>query len=115
MTGGGTVDLAVQNVFSGTTTINGAGTTLLVNGSVGAVQVDAGTTLGGSGTVGDVNSIGGTIIPNDGKGPLQTGSLTLDSNSTFAPYSPDPTRSPPAQVSASGPVTLAGTLNASLA
>ncbi len=115
VTGGGTVDFAVQNVLSGTTTIDGAGTTLLVDGSVGAVQVDAGTTLGGSGTVGDVNSIGGTIIPNDGGGPLQTDSLTLDGASTFAPVLTGPNSVASGQVTASGPVTLAGTLNASVA
>src|SRR6202042_323213 len=96
-------------------TIDGAGTTLLVDGSLGAVQLDADTTLGGSGTVGDVNSTGGTIIPNDGGGPLQTGSLPLDSASTFAPVLTGPNSVASGQVSASGPVTLAGPLNASLA
>ena len=85
MSGGGTADLGVQNALVGTTTVSGAGTTLLVDGAVGAVQVNTGTTLGGSGTVGDVNSNGATIVPGDGNGPLKTASLTLDGNSSFDP------------------------------
>ena len=114
VSGGGTADLGVQNALVGTTTVSGAGTTLLVDGAVGAVQVNTGTTLGGSGTVGNVNSNGGTIVPNDGNGPLKTGSLTLDSNSSFDPALFGPSSVASGEVSASGTVTLAGTLNASL-
>src|SRR6202042_2462977 len=50
-----------------------------------------------------------------GGAPLQTGRLTLDSASTVAPVLTGPNSVASGQVSASGPVTLAGPLNASLA
>ncbi len=81
--GGGTLDLEVANTYTGLTTISGSGTTVLVDGTIGAVQVNAGSVLGGIGTVGDVTSNGGTISPGDSPGVLNSGSLTLDSNSTF--------------------------------
>jgi hypothetical protein len=84
VSGGGTVVVQASNTFTGTTTINDSGTTMLVDGTVGAVQVNAGAVLGGTGTVGDVTSTGGTISPGDGPGILNTGALTLDSNSVFA-------------------------------
>ena len=81
VSGGGTV--ALGGSASGTTTLSGLGTTLLVDGTAGAVQVNAGSVLGGTGTTGAVNSTGGTISPGDSPAVLTTGSLTLDSNSTF--------------------------------
>ena len=83
VSGGGTLDLEAANTYTGLTTINGSGTTLVVDGSIGAVQVNTGGVLGGIGTVGSVTSIGGTISPGDSPGILNTGGLTLDSNSTF--------------------------------
>lgn len=112
VTGGGTVDLSAQNTYSGTTTIDGSGTTLLVNGTVGPVQVDAGATLGGSGTVGDVNSTAGTLDPGDGNGALNAGSLTLDTNSTFDAQLAGPATIGYGQVVTSGAVILGGTLDA---
>ena len=82
-TGGGEVDLLAKNTYTGLTSVVGSGTTLLVDGTIGAVGLGAGTTLGGSGTVGDVSSTGGTITPGDGNGPLNTANLTLDGGSTF--------------------------------
>ena len=81
--GGGTLDLEVANTYTGLTNINGSGTTVLVDGTIGAVQVNTAAVLGGIGTVGNVTSNGGTISPGDSPGVLNSGSLTLDSNSTF--------------------------------
>ena len=81
--GGGTLDLEAANTYTGLTTVIGSGTTVVVDGTIGAVQVNAGSVLGGTGTVGNVTSTGGTISPGDSPGVLNSGSLTLDSNSTF--------------------------------
>jgi autotransporter-associated beta strand protein len=114
VTGAGTVDLSGKNTYSGTTTIDGSGTTLLVDGTVGDVQVDAGATLGGSGTVGAVNSTGGTLSPGDGNGALTAGSLILDTNSTFAAQLAGPTTTGFGEVVTGGAVILGGTLDATL-
>ncbi len=111
--GTGVVDLSAANTYTGTTAVTG-GATLLVDGTIGPVQVGAGSTLGGSGTVGNVASAGGTITPGDGNGPLTTGSLTLDSNSTFAPQLVGPASTAFGQVAAGGAVSLGGTLVAAL-
>jgi len=83
VSGGGTVDLSGDNTYDGMTTINNNGTTLLVDGTIGAVQVNPGAVLGGSGTVGNVTTTAGTISPGDGPNVLNTGSLTLDGYSTY--------------------------------
>ena len=77
--------------------------------------------LGGNGTVGNVTSVGGTISPGHSGSPnvLNTGSLSLDANSTFVTEldgtSPGNGVSGYDQVVASGPVMLGGaTLNATL-
>ena len=70
VSGGGTLDLEAANTYTGLTTINGAGTTLVVDGTIGAVQVNAGGVLGGIGTVGNVTSTGGTISPGDSPGRI---------------------------------------------
>jgi YDG domain-containing protein/MBG domain-containing protein/Big-like domain-containing protein len=81
LSGGGTLDLGGLNTYTGTTTVS-TGTRLFVDGTTGPVQNNAGL-LGGNGTVGAVASVGGIISPGHSPGVLTTGSLTLDSNSTF--------------------------------
>ncbi|MGP0066485.1 MAG: Ig-like domain repeat protein [Isosphaeraceae bacterium] len=84
LSGGGTLDLEGQSSYSGTTTIAGPATTLLVDNTIGTVENTQGV-LGGNGTVGTVTNIGGTVSPGHSPSPgvLTTGSLSLDSNSTF--------------------------------
>lgn len=114
VTGGATVDFSGKNTYTGTTTVTN-GSTLLVDGTIGPVQVNAGSTLGGSGTVGTINSTGGTIMPGDGGGPLEAGSLTLDANSTFAPVLAGPSSDVTGELVDSGTITLNGALDATLA
>ena len=80
--GGGTLDLLGVNSYTGTTTITSS--ILFVDNTTGRVQNNGGV-LGGNGTVGDVASVGGAINPGHTSSPgvLTTGSLTLDSNSSF--------------------------------
>jgi hypothetical protein len=96
VSGGGTLELGKVNTYTGTTTV-ASGTTLLVDGTIGNVQVNAGV-LGGNGTVGSVTSVGGTVTPGHSvpgtpapgvltvvassstTGPV----VTLDGGSTFA-------------------------------
>ncbi len=119
VSGGGTVDLLSETTYAGLTTIEGAGTTLLVDGKVGPVQVDAGATLGGDGTAGNVNSTGGIIDPGGGRtfalipsNVLNVGSLTLDDHSTLIIRTGGPSVSSYGEVVASGAVILGGTLDA---
>ncbi|MBT3374776.1 MAG: hypothetical protein HN406_04215, partial [Lentisphaerae bacterium] len=84
-TGAGTLTLSGVNTYTGATTITGG--TLSVTGSLAntAVAVNTGTTLKGTGTiVGTVTSTGGTVAPGVSPGTLTTGSIVLDSNSTFS-------------------------------
>jgi hypothetical protein len=110
--GGGRLDLEAANTFTGLTTISGTGTTVIVDGAIGAVQVNAGSVLGGVGTTGNVTSTAGTISPGDSPGVLNTGSLTLDSNSTFLAEldgtTPGNGTSGYDQVVASGAINLGG-------
>ena len=78
------------------------------------MQVDAGSTLGGGGTVGDVDITGGSLSPGDGKGALNIGSLTMDTNSTFVAQLAGPGTTAFGQVDPSGGVILGGTLAAAL-
>src|SRR5262249_28649001 len=119
VSGGGTLELPAANTYTGTTSVSGFGTTLLVDGSVGVVQVGTGSKVGGVGTVGNVSSTGATISPGDSPGVLNTGSLTLDSNSTFLAEldgtTPGNGTTGFDQVNAGGPVSLgSATLNAAL-
>jgi autotransporter-associated beta strand protein len=113
-TGGGQVDLSGANTYTGQTDVEGSGTTLLVDGTIGPVQVSPGAILGGSGTVGNVSVVSGTVTPGDGNGPLNTGSFTLDAGSTFAPELVGPASTASGQVVASGAVTLDGTLSGTM-
>ena len=84
ISGGGTLDFQGQTAYAGSTTITGPSTTLLVDNTLGTVESFEGGVLGGKGTVGTVTSVGGTIRPgNPSPGILNTGSLSLGSNSTF--------------------------------
>jgi autotransporter-associated beta strand protein len=112
ISGGGTLDLEAANTYTGLTIVSGSGTTLVVDGTVGAAQVNAGAVLGGVGMIGNVTSTGGTISPGDSPGILNTGSLTLDSNSTFLAEldgtTPGNGTTGYDQVIASGAINLAG-------
>ena len=119
VSGGGKLDLESANTYTGLTFITGFGTTVIVDGSIGAVQVNSGGVLGGTGTTGDVTSTAGTISPGDSPGILNTGGLSLDSNSTFLAEldgtTPGNGTTGYDQVVASGAINLGGaTLNASI-
>jgi fibronectin-binding autotransporter adhesin len=86
--GTGTTTLTGNNTYTGPTTVNAG--TLLIDGdqsvATGAVTVNnSGSTLGGTGTIGGtvtVNS-GANLAPGNSPGILNTGSVTLASNSNF--------------------------------
>ncbi len=120
VSGGGTLDLQGATSYSGTTTINGPTTTLLVDNTVGTVDNFQGV-VGGNGTVGGVTNVGGTVSPGHSPSPgmLTAGSLTFDSNSKFVAdldgTSPGNGVTGYSQVVASGAVALGNaTLDASI-
>ncbi len=77
--GAGTMVLAGNNTYAGTTTVDGG--TLLVNGSIASSStfVTNGSTLGGSGTVGNTHILSGGIL-SAGNSP---GTLTVAGNLTL--------------------------------
>jgi autotransporter-associated beta strand protein len=87
-TGPGTLQLAGANSYSGPSTLQAG--TLLVNNANGSgtgsgnVVVNGGS-LGGNGSLAGSVAVhsGGTLSPSNSPGVLSTGSLTLDSGSTF--------------------------------
>ncbi|OWK45591.1 putative autotransporter protein [Fimbriiglobus ruber] len=85
--GSGTLSLAGDSNYSGTTTVDAG--TLLVDGTsgTGAMTVNSGGTIGGTGTVGGDLTVdsGGTLNPGDNAvGTLTvTGQLTFNAGSTF--------------------------------
>lgn len=85
VTGGGILDLAGNNTYTGPTTVNGG--TLKVNGSISSpVTVNNGGTLGGSGTINGAVTIGsgGSISPGNSPGVTNiAGSLTLASGASM--------------------------------
>lgn len=85
-TGPGTWILANTNTYSGATTISGG--VLRVNGAISTsvVSVVAGT-LAGTGTIASNVSVTGAtsvLAPGDPVGVLRVGTVSLDSNATFA-------------------------------
>lgn len=60
-----------------------SGGTLQVDGTVGAVAVNAGATLGGTGTVGAITLGGGAVAPGDSPGTLTGASLAWNGGSGF--------------------------------
>ncbi|MBR1086726.1 autotransporter domain-containing protein [Bradyrhizobium manausense] len=77
--GPGALTLTGANTYTGQTLVNGG--TLLINGSINAVTVNAGGTLGGSGAVGTTQvNAGGSLAPGNG---LPGSSLAVGGNLTF--------------------------------
>jgi autotransporter-associated beta strand protein len=102
--GTGSLTIAGDNSFAGTTTVSAG--TLLVNGaqSGGATYtVDAGATLGGTGSVSAAVNINGTLAPGNSIESLAVGDLTFGSTSTFD-YELDTS-------SLNGDLVVAGALN----
>lgn len=60
-----------------------SGGTLQVDGTVGAVAVNAGGTLGGTGTVGAITLAGGAVAPGNSPGTLTGASLAWNGGSGF--------------------------------
>ena len=117
--GPGSLALAGNNTFSGTTTVNGG--TLLVNNTVGSgtgsgsVSINSGGALGGNGTIsGQVSfAAGATLVPgNNGAGTLTiTNDLGLN-NASILQFQLGATSS---KVAVTGDLTLGGILNISAA
>jgi len=84
-TGKGTLILNAANTYTGGTVVNGS--TVLVNGAIGAVTLDgASAELGGTGTVGAITGLagGGIVDPNT---IASTGVLNASGNVALAPQS----------------------------
>jgi autotransporter-associated beta strand protein len=77
-----TLTLGGANNYAGGTTVNGGA--LVVNGSVGAVTVNATGSLGGSGTVGAVTlNSGGALNPGNSPGTLTAASAIFQGGSFY--------------------------------
>jgi autotransporter-associated beta strand protein len=82
--GSGTLTLAGNNSYTGTTTVSAG--SLIINGTnsgAGILDVSSGATLGGSGTIGGATTIAGTLAPGNSAGLLTfNSSLTLSNTAT---------------------------------
>lgn len=82
-TGGGTLQLAAANTYTGTTTVS-AGTLALTGSLTAAVNVGSGALLTGTGTASGNVSISGKLAPGiDSVGTLTTGGLALTDGSSL--------------------------------
>lgn len=114
--GAGAWTLTGNNAYTGGTVLNGG--TLLVNGSVGAVTINAGATLGGTGATGPVTLAEGAAISPAGAdaGILRVQDLAFSAGSSYVVQLNGP--NPGAdydQLDVAGSVSLNGaTLSASL-
>jgi autotransporter-associated beta strand protein len=119
LTWSGTVALAGANTYTGPTTVR-TGTLLAMNttGSAtsgGVVTVDPGATIGGTGAIaGDVVLAGATVAPGASAGTLTVGGLGMDAASTMAIEIGGNQAGEFDRLVSTGPVTLGGTLDASL-
>jgi len=115
----GAVALAGDNTYTGGTTVR-TGTLLAMNttGSAtgpGVVTVDPGATIGGTGSIaGDVVLVGATAAPGASAGTLTVGGLSMDAASTMAIEIGGAGAGEFDRLVSAGPVTLAGTLTATL-
>ena len=83
VTAPGRLDLRGANLYTGTTTVDAG--TLAINGSIASpTTIAPGARLEGAGTIaGPIAAVGGTIAPGNCPGVLHSGSVALDSASTF--------------------------------
>lgn len=118
---GGTLTLTQDNSYSGTTTVSGG--TLLANNTSGSatgsgtVNVSSGATLGGTGAISGVVNVSGVLAPGASVQTLATGTLNLQSGSTFA-YELDSSVSPTVGADLQkvfGNLNLTGTVSLTLA
>lgn len=83
--GAGTLTLAAENTYTGTTTV--AAGTLQIDGTLAssAVSVESGATLAGAGTLTGAVTIenGGTIAPGSSPGTLEAGSMTFSAGGIY--------------------------------
>ncbi len=77
------IPLGTTDLYTGPTVVNAG--ELKVNGSASAsaVTLNPGTILSGSGTVGAVGSRGGSIRPGNSPGIITTGSVIVDTDTSF--------------------------------
>jgi len=88
--GPGTITLTGANTYTGPTTVDPNGGTLLVNGSLsggGTIAISAGGTLGGTGSIAGAVTDNGVLTPGASAGNIETlitGPLTMNAGATLA-------------------------------